>query len=133
MPLPLDPLQLAGPAVTEAEVRPGHDIPHGFGDENLATPCLRHHARGDVNGDPAQERSLLTHLTDVQAGTYLKVEFVRVLLESPCGADRADRPLERGHEPVARAVDDPAPLRADSQLGSRVVVREEFAPSLVAK
>jgi len=53
MPLPLDPLQLAGTAVTEDEIRPRHDITDGFGNENLATRGLRHDTRRDVNRDQA--------------------------------------------------------------------------------
>jgi hypothetical protein len=133
MPLPLDSLQLASPAVTEAEVRSRHHIPDGFGDENLVTLSLRHHTRRDVNRDPAQKPALLTHLADVQAGPYLEVEFLRVMLEPPRGADRADRPLERRHEPISGAVDDATPVRTHGLLGSPVIVREELAPPFVAK
>ena len=133
MPLPLDPLQLAGTAVTEDEIRTRDDITDGFGNENLATRGLRHDTRRDVNRDPAQKPALLPHLTDVEARTYLKVEFLRVELKPPRGADRADGPLERRHEPVSGAVDDATAVCDNGLLGSPVVVREEFAPALVAE
>src|SRR5215472_6097730 len=133
VPPALDPLQLAGPAITEAEVRPRHDVPDGFGDENLAAPGRRHHSRRDVNRDAAQEPVVLTDLTDVKAGANLEVEFPRVVLEPSRGADRADGALERRHEPVAGPVDDAAAVRAYGMLGGPVIVRKELAPPLVAE
>src|SRR5207237_8960638 len=116
----------------ELEVRPGHQVPHGAGHEDLARAGLGHHPSRDVDGDPTDLGTDDLDLAHVDPRSDLDAEALDVaddLLGAPDGLGRL---VERGEEPVAGGVDLPPAVLLETATDERVVGVDDLVPPLAA-
>src|SRR5436309_6079915 len=132
-PLPGHPLELARPAVFEAEAGAGDEILDGPRDEDLAGRRRRGDSRADVHGDTGDLLARDFAFARVEPGADDETQSGYRIADRLGAADRARRTVKGGEEAVPRRVDLPPAEAADLVADAILKALEKIPPAAVAE